>query len=57
MRVGCLSPRLPVTVNDLAITLFIVDLTLAIGSDLRRAHAATAAATTSDQQTHPSRRP
>jgi len=30
-----LAPTLPVTVNDLAITLFILDLALVIGSDLR----------------------
>jgi hypothetical protein len=31
-----LSPTLPITVNDLAITLFILDLALVIGTDLRR---------------------
>lgn len=36
-----LGPSLPVTVNDLAITLFIIALALVIGSDLRRDHAVT----------------
>jgi hypothetical protein len=47
-----LDPTLPVTVNHLAITLFILDLALVIGSDLRRAHAA--AVNIPDRRTHPS---